>query len=247
MCGRFTITTDRVEFILKKFHAIPATGFNGITPRYNASPGQLVPAIVAKEDGVRYLTDVLWGFVPPWGEEKGEAGYQINIRDDTIARNKFFRSRLLSGRCVLLADGFYEWRKPPGFEHLPRGKRLPKGVRKVPHRIVLSDRKPFALAGLWRTVDINAKHVLTAGIITTSPNALVAPIHDRMPVILDDRDLSLWLDPRSDDFDALHSLLDPYPAGEMEAYAVSDAVNNSRNDVIACIAPADDPPAPRKR
>ncbi len=238
MCGRFTITTDRVEFILKKFHAIPAPGFSGITPRYNAAPGQLVPAIIARDDGVRFLADVLWGFVPPWGEEKGEAGYQINIRDDTIAKNRFFRSRLLSGRCVLLADGFYEWRKPPGYENLERGKRLPKGVRKVPHRIVLNDREPFPLACLWRTVDINAKKVVTAGIITTAANALVAPIHDRMPVILNADELPLWLDPKADDFDALHRLLDPYPAGEMHAYAVSDVVNNSRNDVSACIEPA---------
>ncbi|HLF13637.1 MAG TPA: SOS response-associated peptidase [Bacteroidota bacterium] len=237
MCGRFTITTDRVEFILKKFHAVPAPGFSGITPRYNAAPGQFVPAIVAKEDGARYLTDVFWGFVPPWGEEKGETLYQINIREDTIAKNKFFRSRLLSSRCILLADGFYEWQKPPGYEHLERGKKLPRGVRKVPHRIVLNDREPFPLAGLWRSVDMNAKKVLTAGIVTTAANSVVAPIHNRMPVILHDDELSLWLDPRADDFDALHGLLDPYPPGEMHAYAVSDAVNNSRNDVSACIEP----------
>lgn len=240
MCGRFTITTDRVEFILKKFHAVAAPGFDGITPRYNAAPGQFVPAIVAKEDGVRYLTDVFWGFVPPWGEGKeGGDRYQANIRDDTIARNRFFRSRLLSSRCVLVADGFYEWRKPPGYEHLERGKRLPKGVRKVPHRIVLANRGPFALAGLWRTVELDARKVVTAGIITTTPNAVVAPIHDRMPAILDAADLERWLDPAAEDFDALHRLLDPYPADEMEAYAVSDAVNNSRNDSPSCIEPAD--------
>jgi putative SOS response-associated peptidase YedK len=246
MCGRFTITTDRVDFILKKFHAVPAPGFSGITPRYNAAPGQLVPAIVAKDDGVRYLTDVLWGFVPPWGEEKGEAGYQINIRDDTIVKNRFFRSRLMTGRCILLADGFYEWRKPPGYEHLGRGTKLPKGVRKVPHRIILKDREPFPLAGLWRTVDIDAKRVLTAGIITTGANAVVGPIHDRMPVILSDGELSLWLDPKADDFDAIHLLLDPYPSDAMEAYAVSDIVNNSRNDVSACIEPLEAAP-PGKR
>jgi putative SOS response-associated peptidase YedK len=246
MCGRFTITTDRVEFILKKFHAVAAPGFSGLTPRYNASPGQLVPAIVARDDGARFLTDALWGFMPPWGEEKGEAGYQINIRSDTIAKNRFFRSRLASSRCILVADGFYEWRKPPGFEKLERGQRLPKGVRKVPHRILLSDDRPFAMAGLWRTVEINAKKVLTTGIITTDANAVVAPIHDRMPVILEDRDLDAWLDPSLNDFDALHPLLDPYPAEGMRAYAVSDAVNNSRNDVSACIEPLETPP-PAKR
>jgi putative SOS response-associated peptidase YedK len=239
MCGRFTITTDRVDFILKKFHAVPAPGFDGITPRYNAAPGQFVPAIVAGEGGVRYLTDVFWGFIPPWGEEKGEKGYQINIRDDTIGRNTFFRSRLLTGRCIILADGFYEWQKPPGFEHLGRGKRLPKGVRKIPHRIMMADGAPFPLASLWRTVEINEKKTITAGIITTSPNKLVAPIHDRMPVILDDEELTPWLDPRNDDFVSLHALLDPYPDGPMTSYVVTETVNNGRNDTPECIAPAE--------
>ena len=252
MCGRFTITADRVEFILKKFHAVAAPGFSGITPRYNVSPGQLVPVIVSKEDGGRFLTDAFWGFVPPWGEGKGEAGYQINIRDDTIARNRFFRSRLPAARCAFVADGFYEWRKPPGFEHLARGQRLPKGVRKVPHRILMDDDRPFAMAGLWRTIDIDAKKTLSAGIITTAANEVVAPIHDRMPVILDEGDLDLWLDPAAKDFDALHALLDPFPAPGMRAYAVSDAVNNSRNDVSACIAPLEpvepvDPVGPRPK
>lgn len=239
MCGRFTITTDRVEFILKKFHAVPAPGFDGIVPRYNAAPGQFVPAIVAKEDGVRYLTDVFWGFVPPWGEDKGEGGYQINIRDDTIARNKFFRSRLLTGRCILLADGFYEWQKPSGYEHLGRGRKLPRGVRKIPHRILMKDESPFPLASLWRSVDINAKKTVTAGIITTSPNGLVSPIHDRMPVILTDDELTSWLDPAMKDFDLLHGLLDPFPSREMKSYTVSNTVNNSRNDSADCIVPAD--------
>ncbi len=239
MCGRFTITTDRVEFILKKFHAVPAPGFGGITHRYNAAPGQFVPAIIAKEDGVRYLTEVFWGFVPPWGEEKGEGGYQINIRDDTIARNKFFRSRLLTSRCVLLADGFYEWQKPPGYENAGRGKRLPRGVRKIPHRIRMKDESHFPLASLWRTVEINEKKTVTAGIITTSPNELVAPIHDRMPVILTEDELESWLDPAVNDFDLLHGLLDGFPAKDMTSYMVSDAVNNSRNDTPDCIAPVE--------
>lgn len=240
MCGRFTITTDRVEFILKKFHAVPAPGFGGWNPRYNAAPGQLVPAIVAKEDGKRYLTDVFWGFIPPWGE-KGDAPpvFQANIRDDTISRNKFFRARLLSGRCIFLADGFYEWQKPPGYEHLERGKRLPRGVRKIPHRIHLKDAEPFPLAGLWRTAGVKGTDLLTAAIITTRPNSAIKPIHDRMPVILGGEELSAWLDPGLRDFDILHALLDPYPPGEMTSYVVSDSVNNSRNDNPACIAPAD--------
>lgn len=240
MCGRFTITTDRVDFILKKFHAVPAPGFDGLTPRYNAAPGQFVPAIVARDDGQRYLTNVFWGFIPPWGQKEGASPtFQANIRDDTIARNSFFRSRLVGGRCIFLADGFYEWQKPPGYEEVGRGKKLPRGVRKIPHRILLKDRGPFPLAGLWRTVTMEEKDVLTAGIITTRPNSTVAAIHDRMPVILGEHELPAWLDPRIQDFETLHALLDPYPAEDMNSYIVSDAVNNSRFDLPECITPLD--------
>ncbi|MBA4313256.1 MAG: hypothetical protein C0417_11570 [Chlorobiaceae bacterium] len=237
MCGRFTITTDKVEIILDKFKAELAPGFDGYKPRYNAAPGQSVPVIVSK-DGRRYLTNMFWGFVAPWGEKNdGSTISQANIRDDTIERNKFFKERLLTNRCVFVADGFYEWKKPGGYEHLVRGEKLPKGVKKIPYRIIMKNKELFALAGLWRSIDIDEKKIVTAGIITTNPNELMKPIHDRMPVILNDDDLQAWLNPEIRSFNGLSDQLRPYPDEEMEAYAVSLAVNNSRDDTQACIEP----------
>ncbi len=237
MCGRFTITVDRIEVILEKFRAEVAPNFQGYQPRYNAAPGQLVPAVVAKEDR-RFLTNIFWGLVPPWGEQKGSYTHQANIRDDTIARNPFFRDRLLHTRCVFIADGFYEWKLPEGFEKLERGARLPKGMQKTPYRIMLKNQSLFALAGVWRTFPSQQGPVLSGGIITTTPNSLVATVHNRMPVILSDRDLDIWLDPAVASLDRLLQLLDSYPDEEMHLYPVSPRVNNSRNDSPGCLEPA---------
>ncbi len=237
MCGRFTITADRLEFILKRFQAKEAPGFEGYRPRFNVAPGQTVPALVAREGGERLLMNILWGFIPPWREEEGMSGSQANIRDDTIAKNSFFRDRLQRNRCLFVADGFYEWQKPPEFRNLPRGQRLPKGVKKTPYRILMKDKNLFALAGLWRTFKKEDKTIVTGGIITTGPNGMMSSIHDRMPVILADAEISVWLDPGVDDVERLHRMLDAYPEGEMEAYIVSDLVNSGRVDSPACIEP----------
>jgi putative SOS response-associated peptidase YedK len=238
MCGRFTITSDRVEIILDRFKAERAPGFGEYIQRYNVAPGQLVPVIVAK-DGKRFLTNMLWGLVTPWGEKAdGSVISQANIRDDTIERNKFFHERLLTNRCIFIVDGFYEWKLPDAYKDLTRGEKLPKGVRKVPYRITLKNKQPFALAGLWRSFEVEGKKIVTAGIITTGPNELMTPIHNRMPVILNENDLRLWLETGVKEFEILYDLLDPYPANEMDAYIVSTAVNNSRSDTPACIEQA---------
>ncbi len=237
MCGRFTITSDRVEIILDRFKAELAPGFEGYKPRYNAAPGQSIPAVVSR-DSRRYLTNMFWGFIPPWGEKSdGSTTSQANIRDDTIERNRFFKERLLTSRCIIVADGFYEWKKPKGFEHITRGEKLPKGMKKTPYRIILKNKQLFALAGLWRSIEIGNKKVVTTGIITTRPNSLMVSIHDRMPVILSDDDLDIWLDNNVKDFELLHNMLDPYPETEMHAYVVSYTVNNSQDDTAACIEP----------
>src|ERR1051325_7270158 len=141
MCGRYTITADKVEFILKRFQAELAPGFGDYSPRYNAAPAQLVPGIVSKEDGKRYLTHLYWGLTPPWAEKEGSKySTQINIRNDTIEKNKFFRSLLLSQRCIFVADGFYEWQAPKGSQKNP----LPNCVQKwrsVSSRRALADNE----------------------------------------------------------------------------------------------------------
>jgi len=234
MCGRFTITSDRVEFILKRFQAELAPDFKDYTPRYNVAPAQLVPGIVSKEDGKRYLTNLYWGLTPPWAEKEGSKySTQINIRNDTIDKNKFFRSLLLGNRCIFVVDGFYEWQAPAGFEQKPR----PKGVGKTPYRIVFEDGEPFPLAGLWRIRKEGDKSILTGAIITTDPNKLMKPIHNRMPVILDDDGLKRWLDPEYKNFDQLRLYLSPFPDATMKAYRVSTAVNNAKIDSAGVIEP----------
>lgn len=231
MCGRFTITVDRVEEILKHFNAEIAPDFDEYKPRYNAAPTQMLPAIASKEN-VRYLTNAFWGFVPPWSEGELKKSYQINIRDDTILKNKFFHDRLINNRCIFPANGFYEWKS------IDITKNSPKQNKKVPYYISLKNNKLFALAGLWRTIKIEDKIILSAAIITTRPNKLISNIHNRMPVILDEKELELWLHSDFRDFKKLHELLDPYPEDEMQYYAVSTIVNNGRFDSPECIEPA---------
>ncbi len=222
MCGRFTITVDKVEFILKKFRAELSPAFTVYQPRYNAAPTQLVPGIVAHDDGKRYLTGIHWSLTPPWAEKEGSKySAQINIRDETIDTNKFFRSLLLGARCLFVADGFFEWQVPKA------------GTRKIPYRIHFKDDAIMPIAGLYRVKD----ELLTGAIITTSPNKLMIPIHNRMPVILNDKAVDLWLDPGCKDFDRLRELLAPASDAKMDAYRVSTAVNNARLDSKLCIKP----------
>lgn len=236
MCGRFTHTVDRVEFILARFRAEMAPGFEGYKAAYNVAPGQMVPAVAARDDR-RWLMNMLWGIVPPWGEVKeGHLGQQINVRDDTIIKNSFFRGRLLHNRCIFIADGFYEWQIPAEYRNLPRGTRLPKGVAKTPYWIRVKGQELFPLAGLWRTVEIGGKQVVTAAIITTAPNPFMEDIHNRMPLILTDEQLDRWLDPGFEDYAGLQRLLVPFE-GSMEAQAVSIAVNSGRIDDARCIEP----------
>jgi putative SOS response-associated peptidase YedK len=239
MCGRFTLTVDKIDFILQRFKAELAPNFEGYKPRFNAAPGQFVPTIVSKEDGNPYLMNMFWGFVPPWGESTdGSTTSQANIRDDTIKKNKFFYNRLLTNRCIFVVDGFYEWQKPIGYENLKRGEQLPRGVRKTPHRILMKSKEVFPLAGLWRSIQSKENTIVTAGIITTSPNKMMEKIHNRMPVILNDNEVNTWLDPSVQDFEQLHELLKPYPDKEMDSYIVSNAVNSSKLDSSVCIQPA---------
>lgn len=158
------------------------------------------------------------------------------MRDDTIGRNSFYRNKLLHNRCVIIADGFYEWKLPLGYAKPERGERLPKGVRKIPYRIVRKGLDFFPLSGLWRTIEPRpGEPLLTTGIITTRPNDVMKPIHDRMPVILSDADLETWLDGSVQDFESLHPLLAPFPSEQIEAYQVSEVVNSSRNETPDCI------------
>ena len=220
MCGRFTLfaspETIQAEFVLAEPPA-------NLAPRYNIAPTQAV-AVIANHDAERRLELFQWGLIPSWARDPSIGSRMINARAETLAEKPSFRTALRKRRCLILADGFYEWRKDNG--------------GKTPFFIHLASRRPFALAGLWevwQTPDGSA--LPTCTIITTGPNSLIAALHDRMPVILPPAAYAAWLDPAPLAPTDLAPLLVSYPAGEMALYPVSRTVNAPANDSPACIAP----------
>lgn len=220
MCGRFTLTT---EFDRLAEHFSFRAANVSYSPRYNIAPSQSVLTIIDNE-GEHRAGLLRWGLIPSWAKDATIGNRMINARAETVAEKPSFRRALQKRRCLVLADGFYEWRK--------------EGRTKTPMFITLKLREPFAFAGLWETwKPPTGDPVHSCTIITTSPNSLMATIHDRMPVILPRTAESLWLDRTVTDPQTLLPLLKPYASELMEAYAVSPLVNSPRNDTPACIEP----------
>ncbi len=216
MCGRYTLKTP-VEALAERFGIEPAHAASS----YNIAPTQEVAAVLS-ENGVRALEMLRWGLIPSWADDPQIGSRMINARAETVPEKPSFRRAFRSRRCLILADGFYEWRKTGG------GKQ--------PHYIRMEDGSPFAFAGLWESWK-NGREIRSCAIITTGANELVGEIHDRMPVILHPEDYDLWLNPDFDEKDPLATLLKPYPANEMEAYPVSRYVNSPSNDDPGCVQP----------
>jgi putative SOS response-associated peptidase YedK len=219
MCGRFSIAHDR-EALERRFNARFAVGA-APTPRYNAAPAQELPVILSTDP--RRIEMAGWGLVPPRLRRLSGRERLINVKAETLAEKRTFREDLEKRRCLVLADGFYEW------------KRLPHG-RKVPYRFVLKNNRPFAFAGIWEGNDDAGTDARTFVIITTEPNELVAGIHDRMPAILSEEGETIWLNTRAPASEAL-KLLGPYPADKMRCYRVSDLLNRAAYDAQALILP----------
>lgn len=214
MCGRYTLKRSREELALDFDADVPEAG----QLRFNIAPTQNV-AVIAN-DHPRQIRSFHWGLIPSWAADPSIGNRMINARAETLAERPAFRSALQKRRCVVLADGFYEWRKNPDGTKTPMYIRLKSGA-------------PFGFAGLWETWNKQAPPLNSCTIITTVPNELMRTIHNRMPVIFPAGKIREWL---SDGPDPTH-LLRPYAADEMEAYAVSKAVNNPRHDAPDCIAP----------
>lgn len=221
MCGRFTLTTPG-EILAEAFglDAAPA-----LAPRYNIAPTQ--PVLVVRREspaGPRRAALLRWGLIPAGGPEPGRP--LINARAETAATLPSFRDAFRRRRCLVPADGFYEWMGP-------------RGRPRQPMLIRLKDARPFALAGLWEppTTTGEVENVGTCTILTTGPNALLAEIHDRMPVILGPEEGEGWLDPTPASLAALRGLLRPYPAELMTACAVGRAVNDASYDGPECVRP----------
>ena len=226
MCGRFTLKTDP-ETLTETFPGFTTPAADEMTPRYNITPSQRV-AVVANngENSVEFFQ---WGLIPSWAKDPKIGNRMINARSETLAEKPSFRTPYKRRRCLILSDGFYEWRAEPGSK------------TKTPFYIRLKSEKPFAFAGLWEawSPNIDDDPLLSCTIITTSPNALMETIHRRMPVILEPDGYEQWLDPSEQSPKQLDGLLQSYPAEEMEAYPVSRLVNRPSNDSPDCIAPAE--------
>ena len=218
MCGRFTLTDE----IINLQAAFQFENLEETIPRYNISPGQNILTVVSNKTS-RLGKNMKWGLVPNWaGDEK--IGYKmINARAETIDSKPSFKHAFRRRRCLILADGFYEWKKTA------EGKQ--------PYRFVMKDHKAFAFAGLWETWTKGKKPLVTCTIITTGPNEVTKDVHDRMPVILPEHTYDTWLNPSFDDINELKKLLAPYPADEMEKYEVSTLVNAAKNDSPELISP----------
>lgn len=224
MCGRFTLTVGFDEIAAAfPWVTLPA-GELSLQPRYNIAPTQ--PVAVVPNDGENRLDFFVWGLVPSWAKDPSIGSRMINARGETIHEKPSFRSAARRRRCLILADGFYEWVQEPGQK------------QKTPMYVSMEDSRPFAFAGLWE--QWNSPHgdeLLTCTIVTTTPNAFLKSMHHRMPVILPEDAYEQWLTPEEVDPAELAPLIVPYAADDLRAYPVSQLVNSPANDLPECIVP----------
>lgn len=221
MCGRFTLTADP-QTLQQAFpdFSVPEE----MSPHYNIAPTQ--PVAVVPNDGRKAVDFFVWGLIPFWAKDPSIGNRMINARSETLAEKPSFRNAYRRRRCLVLADGFYEWQKQPGSKS------------KVPYLIRLESGEPFGFAGLWEHWSApDGSEVKSCTVITTEPNEMVQRLHNRMPVILPRDAYEDWLDPAERDPDSLQHWLSAYPAIEMMAYPVSTLVNNPSNDVPEVIEP----------
>ncbi|MGP4041018.1 SOS response-associated peptidase [Gracilibacillus sp. D59] len=217
MCGRFTLDTS-IE-VLESELGIELTEFQ---PSYNIAPTQQVLSIVGSNEG-RKAGYLQWGLVPSWAKDPKIGSRMINARSETVDEKTSFKRLLKSRRCLVVADSFYEWKR--------------EKEDKQPYRITVNDGRLFTFAGLWDRWKREDKEIVTCTILTTKPNSLMESIHDRMPVILQDRDQDSWIDPTIQDKSFLKSLLTPLDSSMMRAYPVSKQVNNPSNNDKSLIEP----------
>lgn len=215
MCGRF-VRRASAAVIAEAFglHNVPA-----LEPHFNIAPSQPV-AVVRRRDDHRELAFLRWGLIPSWADDPSIGNRMANARSETAATKPSFRKAFRARRCLVVADGFYEWQRVDG--------------RKQPYFVRLKNDRPFGMAGLWERWDKGEEPIESCTILTTDANEVMKPIHDRMPVIISPEQYDLWLDPRCQD---VTKVLRPYSSDDMLAYPISTLVNNWRNDTAKCIEP----------
>src|SRR5215467_12065476 len=218
MCGRYRLS--RRKQIVEEY--FDSSGDEDWIPRYNIAPTQPVPVIRQHpREPRRVLSRLRWGLIPSWAKDASAAARTINARSETAATLPAFRDALKRRRCLIPADGFYEWQR--------------RGATKQPFCFEVNGGELFAFAGLWdRWKDANDQWIRSCSILTTTPNAVTSFVHDRMPVILQQNDYDLWLDPGLTETDTVAELLKPFDARWMRCYPVSSRVNQVQNDDAEC-------------
>lgn len=221
MCGRFTLSLSAET--LAAFFGVEE--IKDLDTRFNIAPTQNVVAVIKNQNSDRLeICHLHWGLIPSWAKDTSMAAKLINARAETVAEKPAFRVAFKHRRCLIAADGFFEWQK--------------QGTKKQPFYFRVKDGEPFAFAGLWeRWSSPDGKEIDSCTILTTTANELVQPVHERMPMILSPEDDDLWLNPQISTDEQLQPLLKPYPAAAMTVYPVSTKVNNSRYDHPDCIQP----------
>ena len=218
MCGRFTLRTSAEQIARAMDVAVPE-----LAARYNIAPTQPVGAVRLGDGGQRQWVMLRWGLVPSWADDPKIGNRMINARAETVASKPAFRSAFAKRRCLIVADGFYEWQATDG--------------AKQPYFFHLQDHRPFGLGGLWEHWRRDGQTVQSCTIVVTQANAAMTPIHDRMPVIIPPEQYDLWLDPEFRDREKLEELLQPYRGDDLQIYPVSTVVNKPQNDVATCVEP----------
>ena len=225
MCGRYTLHS-RPDAISAAF-GVPE--FSQTRLRFNIAPSQLVAAVRQKPGThKRELVTLKWGLVPVWAKDASIGNRLANARAETVSEKPSFRHAFKSQRCLVVADGFYEWQQTDG--------------RKQPYYVTLKDGGPFGMAGLWERWGKGETAIESCTIITTDANSLMQPIHDRMPVIVPPEKYRQWLDQAEHDQHVLSGILRPYDAAEMQAYPVSTFVNGPKHEGAECIEPLEAAP-----
>jgi putative SOS response-associated peptidase YedK len=224
MCGRYRLSR-RKQLIEEYFDTSPWD--DDWSPRYNIAPTQLVPAIRQHpKEPVRQISLMKWGLIPHWAKDASAAASTINARSETAATKPAFRDPMKLRRCLIPADGFYEWAR--------------KGTLKQPYCFEVREGELFAFGGIWDGwKNPEGQWVKTCSILTTTPNVVTSAIHDRMPAIIDPESYDLWLDPGMRDLAAISQLLKPYDARLMRSYPVSTRLNHVANDDDECSRPVE--------
>ncbi|KYC42185.1 hypothetical protein WA1_19565 [Scytonema hofmannii PCC 7110] len=220
MCGRFTLSQSATA-LAESFHV----EISDLEAKYNIAPTQMVSAVLYNQTSDRReLQQLQWGLIPSWAKDPRMGAKLINARAETVAEKPAFRSAFKRRRCLIVADGFYEWQQSEG--------------KKQPFYFRLQNGEAFGFASLWEEWrSPEEKTVSSCTILTTRANELLEPVHDRMPVILHQKDYDLWLAPQVQTPEMVQQLLQPYPSEAMAAYPVSTAVNNPKHNSPDCIKP----------